>query len=159
MQNHLIAQFEERMFPKTRTHPKFRPGDTIRVKYKIEESAKAAGGEKKFRIQTFEGVCIRFKKGSVESSFTVRKVAANSVGVERIFPLSSPYVDSIEILAGGKVRQARLYYLRDLRGKSARIRSRRLPSDTMMETVIHSSDAAAHTAIDNSENKKKKKKK
>ena len=101
MKNSLIAQFEERMFPAGKVHPEFRPGDTVRVNYKIEESSKSAN-EKKYRIQSFEGVCIRFKKGTVGSSFTVRKVGANNVGVERIFPFCSPYVDSIEVLSGGR---------------------------------------------------------
>lgn len=135
MKNSLITQFEERVFPKTKTHPNFRPGDTVRVNYKVEETAKGSEKEKKYRIQAFEGVCIRYKKGTAESSFTIRKIGANSVGVERIFPLCSPYVDSIEILSGGRVRRARLYYLRELSGKAARIRSRRLPSGTQLKTI------------------------
>ncbi len=116
-------------------HPNFRPGDTVRVLYKIEEQAKAEGDAKKYRIQAFEGVCIRFKKGGAASSLVVRKIGANSVGVERVFPLISPMVDHIEVLSGGKVRRSRLYYLRELSGKSARIRSRRLPANTVLATV------------------------
>jgi len=142
MRNSLIAQFEERVFKKTKTHPDFRPGDTLRVNYKVEESAKGASGEKKFRIQAFEGVCIRFKKGGVGSSFTIRKIGANSVGVERVFPLNSPFVDSVEVLAGGRVRRSRLYYLRGLSGKAARIRSRRLPADAVLKTIDHNAAPA-----------------
>ncbi|MFK7824019.1 MAG: 50S ribosomal protein L19 [Oligoflexales bacterium] len=157
MKNKLITQFEERVFPKTKTHPKFRPGDTVRVNYKVEETGKSTDGEKKFRIQAFEGVCIRFKKGTVNSSFTIRKVGANSVGVERIFPICSPYVDSIEVLAGGRVRRSRLYYLRELSGKAARIRSRRLPADTQLKTIDHNAKPAEPKKA-KAEKKKAKKK-
>lgn len=134
MKNSIISNFENRFVAKGKSHPAFRPGDTIRVHYKIEEAAKNDDGSKKYRIQQFEGVCTRFKKGIMDSSFTVRKVGANSVGVERIFPLHSPYVESVELLSGGKVRRARLYYLRDLSGKAARIVSRRLNKDASLQT-------------------------
>ena len=116
-------------------HPNFRPGDTIKVHYKIEEAAKAGAKEKKFRIQAFEGVCLRFKKGATASSFTVRKIGANSVGVERVFAYNSKLIDKLEIVAGGMVRRARLYYLRNLSGKAARIKSRRLKAGELMATV------------------------
>jgi large subunit ribosomal protein L19 len=155
MRNSIISSFENRFVAKAKTHPSFRPGDTIRVHYKIEEVAKVekavkgakaiktadkADGAKKFRIQIFEGVCTCFKKGVMNASFTVRKIAANGVGVERTFPLHSPYVENIEILSGGKVRRARLYYLRDLSGKAARIVSRRLGKDVSMRTIDGSAD-------------------
>ena len=92
--------------------------------------------EKKFRIQVFEGVCLRYKKGGMESSFTVRKIASNSVGVERVFAFNSPFIERIDIAASGKVRQARLYYLRDLKGKSARIKTRRHAVDTQLSTIV-----------------------
>lgn len=158
MKNSLIAQFEERVFPKTKTHPQFRPGDTVRVNYKVEESAKGADGEKKFRIQAYEGVCIRFKKGTVGSSFTIRKIGANSVGVERVFPLCSPFVDSVEVLAGGRVRRSRLYYLRDLSGKAARIRSRRLPADAVLKTIDHNAAPVEPKAKKSKKSKAAKKK-
>jgi large subunit ribosomal protein L19 len=120
MKNKLIASFEKRVHAKAKKHPDFRTGDTVRVHYKVQEGA----DKTKFRIQPFEGVVLRHRKGNVEGSFTVRKIGANGVGVERIFPLVSPYVDNIEIIASGIVRRARLYYLRDLAGKAARIRSR-----------------------------------
>ena len=133
--NKLIRSFENRVFPQNKIHPAFRPGDTLRVHYRIEEGAKVEG-EKKFRIQQFEGVCIRFRKGSAgASTFTVRKIGANSVGVERVFPLNSPFIEKIELASAGVVRRARLYYLRNLVGKAARIRNRRLPDAAVVETA------------------------
>lgn len=133
--NKLITSFENRVFSQSKIHPAFRPGDTVRVHYKVEEGGKTEG-EKKFRIQLFEGVCIRFRKGSAgASTFTVRKVGANSVGVERVFPLHSPFIDKIELTSAGVVRRARLYYLRNLLGKAARIRNRKLGEGVVTETV------------------------
>ncbi len=97
-----------------REHPDFSPGDTVRVHVKIRE------GEKE-RIQVFEGVVIARKHGGVRETFTVRKISFG-VGVERIFPLHSPSIDKIEVVRRGRVRRAKLYYLRKLRGKAARIR-------------------------------------
>jgi len=94
--------------------PDFRVGDTIRVHVKIIE------GEKE-RVQLFEGVVIRKKKGGIRSTFTVRKISYG-IGVERIFPTHSPRIDRIDILSRGKVRRAKLFYLRGLKGKAARIR-------------------------------------
>lgn len=120
MKNSVITAFEQRVFAKRKKHPEFRTGDTVRISYKVQEGADKA----KFRTQIFEGVVTRFKKGTADSTFTVRKIGANSIGVERVFPLYSPFVDGIDVIASGIVRRARLYYLRDLSGKSARIRSR-----------------------------------
>ncbi len=97
--------------------PDFRAGDTVKVHVKIKE------GEKE-RIQVFEGIVIRKRQGASRASFTVRKVSYG-VGVERIFPTHSPAIDRIEIVQRGKVRRAKLYYLRALRGKAARIREQR----------------------------------
>jgi large subunit ribosomal protein L19 len=97
--------------------PDFIPGDTVKVHVKIKE------GEKE-RIQAFQGVVISKRKGSTNASFTVRKVSYG-VGVERIFPLHSPIIDRIEVISRGRVRRAKIYYLRKLRGKAARIRERR----------------------------------
>ena len=97
--------------------PYFIPGDTVKVHVKIKE------GEKE-RIQAFQGVVISKRKGSTNASFTVRKVSYG-VGVERIFPLHSPIIDRIEVITRGRVRRAKIYYLRKLRGKAARIRERR----------------------------------
>jgi large subunit ribosomal protein L19 len=96
--------------------PPFRPGDTVRVHVRIKE------GEKQ-RTQVFEGVVIRRRQGGASASFTVRKVSYG-VGVERIFPLESPNVEKVEIKTRGHVRRSRLYYLRDLKGKKARLRSK-----------------------------------
>ena len=99
------------------TPPEFRPGDTVRVHVRVKE------GDKE-RIQIFQGVVIARRGGGTRETFTVRKMSG-SVGVERIFPLHSPNVDKIEVVRRGKVRRAKLYYLRDLRGKAARIEERR----------------------------------
>lgn len=97
--------------------PAFAPGDTIKVMVRVRE------GDKE-RLQAFEGVCVARKGGGVEETFTVRKVSA-SVGVERIFPLHSPSIAGIEVVRRGRVRRAKLYYLRKLSGKGARIREKR----------------------------------
>jgi large subunit ribosomal protein L19 len=94
--------------------PGFRPGDTVRVHVKIKE------GEK-YRIQVFEGVVIAQKRNGVSSTFTVRKVSSG-YGIERIFPVNSPIIEKLEIVKSGKVRRARLYYLRGRRGKAARLK-------------------------------------
>jgi large subunit ribosomal protein L19 len=97
--------------------PDFRAGDTVKVHVKIKE------GEKE-RIQVFEGIVIRKRQGASRASFTVRKVSYG-VGVERIFPTHSPAIDHIDVIQKGKVRRAKLYYLRELKGKAARIREQR----------------------------------
>lgn len=96
--------------------PDFRAGDTVKVWVKIREGDKT-------RLQAFEGVCIRRNAGGNRASFTVRKISYG-VGVERVFADNSPNIDRIEVMSRGKVRQAKLYYLRDLRGKAARIKER-----------------------------------
>ena len=97
--------------------PDFRPGDTVRVHVKVTEGTRQ-------RIQMFEGVVIARKHGGLDETFIVRKVS-NGVGVERIFPLHCPSLDQIEVKRQGKVRRAKLYYLRKLSGKAARIKERR----------------------------------
>jgi large subunit ribosomal protein L19 len=97
--------------------PPFRAGDTVRVHSRIRE------GEKE-RIQVFEGVVIRKRKGTTGATFTVRKISYG-VGVEKIFPLHSPAIDKIKVISRGKVRRAKLYYLRKLRGKAARLKEKR----------------------------------
>ena len=97
--------------------PDFKTGDTVKVHARIKE------GEKE-RIQVFQGVVIRKRKGTTGASFTVRKVSYG-IGVERIFPLHSPFIDKVEIVSRGKVRRSRLYYLRKLRGKAARVKEKR----------------------------------
>ena len=98
--------------------PAFRPGDTVRVNVKLRE---AEGEKEKERIQPFEGVVIKRRGHTAGASFTVRRVSFG-IGVERIFPLHSPMISSIEIVQQGNVRRAKLYYLRGLKGKSARIK-------------------------------------
>jgi large subunit ribosomal protein L19 len=98
--------------------PDFRPGDTIRVNVRLKEGE---GEKEKERLQAFEGVVISKKGRASGATFTVRRVSFG-VGIERIFPLHSPSISSVEIVGKGKVRRARLYYLRDLRGKAARIK-------------------------------------
>ena len=100
----------------TRAIPDFQPGDTLRVNVKIKE------GERE-RVQAYEGVCIARQGGGINESFTVRKISFGE-GVERVFPIHSPNIDSIEVKRRGVVRRAKLYYLRDRRGKSARIAER-----------------------------------
>jgi len=106
--------------------PTFREGDTVRVNVRVVDFKDLKGGkvEKRERIQAYEGVVIARHNKGISSSFTVRKISSN-VGVERIFPLHSPMLESIEVKRHGRVRRAKLYYLRELRGKAARIRERR----------------------------------
>lgn len=98
-------------------HPDFRPGDTVKVHVKVVEGSRE-------RIQVFEGVVIKRQNGGISETFTVRKISYG-VGVERTFPVHSPRIDKIEVVRKGKVRRAKLYYLRNLRGKAARIKERR----------------------------------
>ena len=99
-----------------KTIPEFRPGDTLKVGVKVVEGERT-------RVQNFEGVCIARSNKGMGSNFTVRKMSFGE-GVERVFPLYSPNIDSIKVVRRGKVRRAKLYYLRDRRGKSARIAER-----------------------------------
>lgn len=102
--------------------PSLRPGDTVRVHVKIKEGDK-------FRIQVFEGVVVARKRGGISSTFTVRKVSFG-YGIERIFPLHSPVIDKLEVVKSGKVRRARLYYLRQRRGKAARLKEAGRPDSS-----------------------------
>jgi large subunit ribosomal protein L19 len=96
--------------------PEFQPGDTVIVNVKVKEGERT-------RVQAYEGVCIARTGGGLQESFTVRKISYGE-GVERVFPIYSPMIDSIKVVRRGKVRRAKLYYLRDRRGKSARIAER-----------------------------------
>ncbi len=115
--NELIKEIEAEYAEARNTLPSFNPGDTVNVHYKIKEGNKE-------RIQQFQGTVIQRRNASSNGeTFTVRKVSSG-IGVERIFPLLSPNIDKIEVLRRGKVRRARLYYLRGRKGKSARIKEK-----------------------------------
>ena len=111
---HTFSETEKEYLAQNR--PAFRPGDSIRVNVRVKE------GDKE-RVQAFEGVCIARRGGGVSETFTVRKIS-NGVGVERIFPIVSPSIDKIEVLKEGKVRRAKLYYLKGKQGKAARIKEK-----------------------------------
>lgn len=118
-----IEQAEIARLTADRPVPAFQPGDTVKVNVKVVEGTRE-------RVQAYEGVCIARKNAGLNSSFTVRKISYGE-GVERVFPLYSPRIDSIEVVRRGDVRRAKLYYLRGRRGKSARITERR---ETRAET-------------------------
>ncbi|KQW65922.1 50S ribosomal protein L19 [Phenylobacterium sp. Root77] len=121
----IIQQLEKEELDRlavTRSIPDFQAGDTLRVNVKIKE------GDRE-RVQAYEGVCIGRQGGGINESFTVRKISFGE-GVERVFPLYSPNIDSIEVKRRGVVRRAKLYYLRDRRGKSARIAERQVARNT-----------------------------
>jgi large subunit ribosomal protein L19 len=108
----------EKAFSSGKSYPDFKSGDTITVHYKIREGNKE-------RIQQFKGVVLQRKGTGLDETFTVRKISGN-IGVERIFPINSPFIDKIEINKKGHVRRARIFYLRDLTGKKARIQEKRI---------------------------------
>jgi large subunit ribosomal protein L19 len=116
MSGHRILESINKSQHRQSALPEFRPGDSIKVWAKIREGEKT-------RLQAFEGVCIRRVSKGARSTFTVRKISYG-VGVERIFPDNSPNIDKVEVIARGRVHQSRLYYLRDLSGKAARIKER-----------------------------------
>ena len=116
----IIQQLEKEQAEKlasARAIPDFRPGDTVQVNVKVVEGDRT-------RVQAYEGVCIARNGGGIQESFTVRKISYGE-GVERVFPVYSPMIESIKVVRTGKVRRAKLYYLRDRRGKSARIAERK----------------------------------
>ena len=115
--------------------PEFRPGDTVKVHVRVVE----AGRE---RIQVFQGVVIRRQGGGLQETFTVRKISFG-VGVERTFPLHSPSIGKLEVVSRGHVRRAKLYYLRERRGKKARIRERRLGEDELAAIAAAEAERAA----------------
>jgi large subunit ribosomal protein L19 len=125
----------------TRTDiPQFKPGDTVRVNYKVVEGNRT-------RVQAYEGVVIKVKRNSFNSTFTVRKISFNE-GVERIFPFNSPLIESVQVVSRGKVRRAKLYYLRELRGKAARIKGdrKRLNEDVEARAAAAKEAAEAKAA-------------
>ncbi len=117
MKNRYIESFEKAQIADKKV-PVFKAGDTLRLGIKIQEGDKS-------RIQNYEGICIAIRGNGVDRTFTVRKMGANNVGVEKVFPLYSETLEKIEVLRIGRVRRAKLYYLRDRKGKSARIRELR----------------------------------
>jgi large subunit ribosomal protein L19 len=127
-----VPQIEALEAKQARALPTFRVGDTVRVHYRITE------GEKE-RIQVFQGVVIRRSGGGLGRTFAVRKISGG-IGVERVFPTSSPNIDKLEIVSSGRVRRAKLYYLRELQGKKARLREIR--SDDSTAAVAHSASRA-----------------
>jgi len=116
MSEQLLREIEQRQFKADL--PIFRAGDTLRVGVRVVEGNRE-------RVQEFEGVCIRRRSGGINENFTLRRIASHGIGVERTFLLHSPRLDSIKIMRRGKVRRAKLYYLRGLTGKAARIKERR----------------------------------
>jgi large subunit ribosomal protein L19 len=113
----IIQQLDQEQIAKlAKTIPDFQPGDTVIVNVKVKEGERS-------RVQAYEGVCISRSGGGIQESFTVRKISYGE-GVERVFPVHSPNIDSIKVVRRGAVRRAKLYYLRDRRGKSARIAER-----------------------------------
>ncbi len=117
MRNKYIESFEKAQL-EGKNVPEFRAGDTVRVAVRIKEGDKT-------RVQNYEGLCIAIRGEGTGRTFIVRKIGANSVGVERIFPLYSESIESIEVLRRGRVRRAKLFYLRELKGKAARIKELR----------------------------------
>ncbi len=117
MRNKYIEAFEKAQV-ESKEIPEFKAGDTVRVAVRIKEGNKE-------RVQNFEGVCIAIRGEGTGKTFIVRRIGANNVGVERIFPLYSDSIEKIEVLRRGKVRRAKLFYLRNLRGKAARIKELR----------------------------------
>ncbi len=117
MRNKYIESFEKAQL-EGKNVPEFKAGDTVKVAVRIKEGDKT-------RVQNFEGLCIAIRGQGTGRSFIVRKIGANSVGVERIFPLYSESIESIEVLRRGRVRRAKLFYLRELKGKAARIKELR----------------------------------
>ncbi len=117
MRNKYIESFEQAQL-ENKSVPQFRAGDTLRVAVRIKEGEKT-------RVQNFEGICIALRGTGTGRTMMVRRIGANSVGVERIFPLYSESIESIEVLRRGRVRRAKLFYLRELKGKKARIKELR----------------------------------
>lgn len=132
----------------TRTDiPQFKPGDTVRVNYRVVEGNRT-------RVQAYEGVVLKIKRNGFNSAFTVRKISFNE-GVERIFPFNSPLIESVQVVSRGKVRRAKLYYLRELRGKAARIKGdrKRLNQDVEARAAARvAADAKAAAAASAEEN-------
>ncbi|MBX2904080.1 MAG: 50S ribosomal protein L19 [Chitinophagales bacterium] len=120
--NNVIKEVSDLLFGEAKTHPDFKPGDNVTVSYKITEGNKE-------RIQEFRGDVIQIRGIGTTKTFTVRKIS-NGVGVERVFPLFSPFVEKIEVNKVGRVRRAKLYYQRDRKGKASRIQEKRVVTES-----------------------------
>lgn len=116
MSQQILTELAQRQYKQN--IPEFRVGDTVRVGVRVVEGSRE-------RVQEFEGVVIRRRSGGINENFTVRRIASHGIGVERTFLLHAPRLDSIKVMRRGKVRRAKLYYLRGLTGKAARIKERR----------------------------------
>ena len=148
--NNLLEKFEKKQIENLTSKkriPAFRPGDTIKVTLKITEGDKS-------RLQSFEGTCIARKNNSVNSKFTLRKIS-HGEGVERVFPLFSTNIDKIEVIRKGNVKRAKLYYLRDRTGKSARIADRdrgdEIDQYAMIEEEVKSEESSKETGTEESQ--------
>ena len=148
--NNLLEKFEKKQIENLTSKkriPAFRPGDTIKVTLKITEGGKS-------RLQSFEGMCIARKNNSVNSKFTLRKIS-HGEGVERVFPLFSAIIDKIEVIRKGNVKRAKLYYLRDRTGKSARIADRdrgdEIDQYAMIEEEVKSEESSKETGTEESQ--------
>ncbi|MET3589150.1 large subunit ribosomal protein L19 [Bartonella silvatica] len=136
----IIAQLEAEQCAKIeekRQLPAFQPGDTVRVMVRVTEGTRT-------RVQAYEGVCIARSGGGLNETFTVRKISYGE-GVERVFPVYSPWIEGVELVRRGKVRRAKLYYLRALRGKAARIAEKRDHRKKGGKTVENRETTAKHT--------------
>lgn len=136
----LIRSIEAEQYKEDGQVPEFGPGDTVRVHAKVVEGTRE-------RIQVFEGVVIRRRAGGINENFTVRRIASHGIGVERTFLLHSPRIDRLEVVRRGKVRRAKLYYLRTRTGKAARIKERRIfPARGMSAPPLRRVPAASQVA-------------
>ena len=136
---------------RTAALPEFRPGDSVKVWAKIREGEKT-------RLQAFEGVCIRRISKGIRSTFTVRKISYG-VGVERVFPDNSPNIDKVEVVQRGKVNQSKLYYLRDLSGKAARIKERDYQHEEAPTTVVNEAGETVAAPVAKTKTAQKKERK
>lgn len=141
MTNKIIQALEESQMQKARPLPSFQPGDTVVVQVKVKEGERS-------RLQSFEGVVIAKRNRGLNSAFTVRKIS-HGVGVERVFQTYSPTVDSVEVKRRGDVRRAKLYYMRDLSGRAARIKEK-LSARNIANTAAPAAPAAPAAEADNS---------
>ncbi len=129
-----LVQSVEQQIPENPNIPQLRPGDTVRVHFRIVE------GDRE-RTQVFQGVVMRMRGRGANANFTVRRIAAHGIGVERTFPLRSPRVERVEVLRHGHVRRAQLYFLRGRRGKSARLREKRFVGE--LEQPVEATESEA----------------